>query len=110
MPYLAPIALLFASNLFMTFARYGLLKYPNTPAMAGDLHKMEDCIVRILLRSARQSHRPSRLFCRLAQDHAGDHHAFGVWRIFGHLDRRKPKIKPYGGIDFLMRGGVFFLP
>jgi uncharacterized protein len=30
MPYLAPIALLFASNLFMTFAWYGQLKYPDT--------------------------------------------------------------------------------
>jgi len=31
MPYLAPIALLFASNVFMTFAWYGQLKFPNTP-------------------------------------------------------------------------------
>src|SRR3954469_5259221 len=30
MPYLAPIVLLFASNVFMTFAWYGQLKFPNT--------------------------------------------------------------------------------
>jgi uncharacterized protein (DUF486 family) len=30
MPYLAPIALLFCSNVFMTFAWYGQLKYPGT--------------------------------------------------------------------------------
>ena len=30
MTYLAPIALLFCSNVFMTFAWYGQLKYPNT--------------------------------------------------------------------------------
>jgi uncharacterized protein (DUF486 family) len=30
MPFLAPIALLFCSNIFMTFAWYGQLKYPNT--------------------------------------------------------------------------------
>jgi uncharacterized protein len=29
MPYLAPIALLFCSNIFMTFAWYGQLKFPN---------------------------------------------------------------------------------
>ena len=29
MPYLLPIALLFASNIFMTFAWYGQLKFPN---------------------------------------------------------------------------------
>jgi uncharacterized protein (DUF486 family) len=31
MPYLAPIVLLFASNIFMTFAWYGQLKYPAAP-------------------------------------------------------------------------------
>ena len=31
MPYLAPIVLLFASNVFMTFAWYGQLKYPAAP-------------------------------------------------------------------------------
>ena len=30
-PYLAPILLLFASNLFMTFAWYGQLKFPESP-------------------------------------------------------------------------------
>jgi len=29
MPYLLPIALLFCSNVFMTFAWYGQLKFPN---------------------------------------------------------------------------------
>ena len=29
MPYLVPIALLFCSNVFMTFAWYGQLKFPN---------------------------------------------------------------------------------
>jgi uncharacterized protein (DUF486 family) len=29
MPYLAPILLLFCSNVFMTFAWYGQLKFPN---------------------------------------------------------------------------------
>ena len=31
MPYLAPIVLLFASNVFMTFAWYGQLKFPAAP-------------------------------------------------------------------------------
>jgi len=31
MPYLAPIVLLFASNIFMTFAWYGQLRYPTAP-------------------------------------------------------------------------------
>jgi len=31
MPYLLPIALLVFSNIFMTFAWYGQLKYPATP-------------------------------------------------------------------------------
>jgi uncharacterized protein len=29
--YLAPIVLLFVSNVFMTFAWYGQLRFPNTP-------------------------------------------------------------------------------
>jgi uncharacterized protein (DUF486 family) len=31
MPYIAPILLLCVSNVFMTFAWYGQLKFPNTP-------------------------------------------------------------------------------
>lgn len=31
MVYLAPVALLFCSNIFMTFAWYGQLKFPATP-------------------------------------------------------------------------------
>ena len=31
MPYIAPIMLLCVSNVFMTFAWYGQLKFPNTP-------------------------------------------------------------------------------
>jgi uncharacterized protein len=33
MPYLAPIVLLLASNVFMTFAWYGQLKYPAAPLL-----------------------------------------------------------------------------
>ncbi|HWF64134.1 MAG TPA: DMT family protein, partial [Rhizomicrobium sp.] len=33
MPYLAPIVLLVASNVFMTFAWYGQLKYPAAPLL-----------------------------------------------------------------------------
>lgn len=33
MPYVAPIVLLFASNVFMTFAWYGQLKYPTAPLL-----------------------------------------------------------------------------
>ena len=33
MPYLAPIALLLASNVFMTFAWYGQLKFPTAPLL-----------------------------------------------------------------------------
>src|SRR3954470_25024618 len=33
MPYLAPIVLLFASNVFMTFAWYGQLRYPAAPLL-----------------------------------------------------------------------------
>src|ERR1700752_4177234 len=33
MLYLAPIVLLFASNIFMTFAWYGQLKYPAAPLL-----------------------------------------------------------------------------
>ena len=33
MPYLAPIVLLFCSNVFMTFAWYGQLKYPAAPLL-----------------------------------------------------------------------------
>jgi len=33
MPYLAPIVLLLASNVFMTFAWYGQLKFPTTPLL-----------------------------------------------------------------------------
>ena len=33
MPYLAPIVLLLVSNVFMTFAWYGQLKFPTTPLL-----------------------------------------------------------------------------
>jgi len=107
MPYLAPIVLLFCSNVFMTFAWYGQAEIPECGAVAGGAGQLGHRLFRILPGGARQPHRPSGLFRRPAQDPAGDHHlaVFGVF--FGHVSGRKPKMESHGGIHVLC-GAAFF--
>src|SRR3954470_14124072 len=73
-PTILPILMLFASNVFMTFAWYGHLKF-----------KERDRLCRILAGGACQPLGQRGLFGGAAQDHAGGDHAGGVRRLLGAL-------------------------
>ena len=53
-PQLAPIVLLVCSNVFMTLAWYGHLKFKSVPLVAVVLVSWGDCVRGILLRRARE--------------------------------------------------------
>ena len=59
--YVAPFLLLFASNVFMTIAWYGHLRFQGGAAGDGDLRHLGHRVRRVLPRRAGQSHRQRRL-------------------------------------------------
>ena len=48
-PYLRPILLLIGSNVFMTLAWYGHLRFKETPLILVIFVELADCLYRILL-------------------------------------------------------------
>jgi Putative member of DMT superfamily (DUF486) len=90
-PQLAPIILLACSNVFMTIAWYGHLKFKSVPLVTVVLVSWR--LWGVLLRSARQPHRQRRLFTGGAQDHPGGHHPHCVRRV--HRDLFQGTAEPY---------------
>src|SRR5882672_1549474 len=84
-PYLMPIGLLICSNVFMTFAWYGHLKFKEVPLWGVIPGELGDRIHRVLLRCAGEPLRQRRLFGGATQDHAGSDHAAGLLGVLAHL-------------------------
>jgi hypothetical protein len=83
-PTLLPILMLFASNVFMTFAWYGHLKFKESPlpmVVLASWYRLR----RILAGGAGQPLGQRGLFGGAAQDHTGGDHAGGVRRLLGAL-------------------------
>src|SRR5215475_4882643 len=79
-PQLAPIIFLGCSNVFMTIAWYGHLKFKSIPLVTVVLVSW-DRLCGVLLRSACQPHRQRRLFTGGAQDHPGGYLPHRVRRV-----------------------------
>src|SRR4051794_38586121 len=81
-PTILPILMLFASNVFMTFAWYGHLKFKESPLALVVMVSWGIAFVEYWL--AVPANRCG-LFGGAAQDHAGGDHAGGVRRLLGAL-------------------------
>jgi hypothetical protein len=82
-PYLTPVLLLFCSNLFMTFAWCGHLKFKSVPLVIDQLGALPSW--KILLRGAGESDRQRGLFTRRAEDDPGGCHPLIVFAGFTAL-------------------------
>ena len=80
-PQLAPIVLLVCSNLFMTIAWYGHLKFKSVPLVTVVLVSWGIAFVEYCFAVACQPHRQRRLFARGAQDDPGSDYAHRVRRL-----------------------------
>ncbi len=65
------IVLLTISNVFMTFALYGHLKYPEHASAEGDLRQLAHCINGVLFSGASEPDRFLRIHDGAAEDHSG---------------------------------------
>ena len=74
------ILLLTISNIFMTFAWYGHLKYRKLALWKVVVASWASRYLNILLPGSREPHRFVRIQRRTAEDHPGSHHSF---RLFG---------------------------
>jgi len=105
---MATIILLIFSNIFMTFAWYGHLKYQNVPLWKVTLASWGLAFFRILLSGPRQPDRQPHFQRRAAQDDPGNHHPGGVF-VFLHLvSERGHQVELRGGIFLYRGGGVFY--
>ena len=71
---LFPILLLVGSNIFMTFAWYGHLKFKEARIVEGDPGQLGHRVVRVLPASPRQPPRLENLLTRPAKGDPGSHH------------------------------------
>jgi uncharacterized protein (DUF486 family) len=82
------ILLLTISNIFMTFAWYGHLKYRNE-ALWKVTRQWGHRLLRALLSGARQPHRFVRIHGRAAQNHPGGHYSHTVFSVLYLGDKFK---------------------
>src|SRR5664279_1167787 len=81
-PSVLPVLMLFASNVFMTFAWYGHLKFKESWLPLAVLVSWGIAFFRILAGGAGQSLGQRGVFGGSAQDHAGSHYAGSIRRFF----------------------------
>jgi hypothetical protein len=87
LPFLLPILLLIGSNVFMTLAWYGHLRFKETPLIGVILVSWGDRAGGVLHGRAGQPVGECGLFNCPAQDHPGDRHAPGVRRLLDSLSQ-----------------------
>jgi uncharacterized protein (DUF486 family) len=103
-PQLAPIILLVCSNVFMTLAWYGHLKFKSVPLVTVVLVSWGIAFRGILLRGAGEPHRQRRLFPGRAQDHPGGDHADRVRRL--HRVKEPLSLAQGAGFGLIALGAV----
>lgn len=109
-PALQPFILLLMSNVFMTFAWYGHLKYkehslPLVIMVSWGIAFFEYCIA-----VARQSLGQCGLFGSAAQDHAGSHYAGGVRRFLGAVPEGAARLESRDRLCLYRRRRVLHFP
>jgi hypothetical protein len=106
-PSVLPILMLFASNVFMTFAWYGHLKFKESPLPLVIMVSW-GIVFRILAGGAGQSLGQRGVYGSAAQDHAGSDHAGRVFRIFGVVSEGAAGLESRAGFWLHRRRRVFY--
>jgi len=83
------ILLLTISNIFMTVAWYGHLKFRGEALWKVIMVSWGDRLLRILFPGACEPHRLLPIHHRATKDHSGDHYAHDLSRVLGVLSRRQ---------------------
>ena len=91
--FMTTILLLTLSNIFMTFAWYGHLKYPASAARESRRSQLADRACGILFSSPGEPHRILRVHRRSVKDHSGGHHPDRLFRLFGFLSKRTAEVE-----------------
>src|ERR1700692_4847940 len=92
-PVLTPVALLLVSNVFMTFAWYGHLKFTDRPLWLVVVASRGIALVEYCF-AVPANRWGSAAYNGRAQDHAEGDHALGVRRLLGALSRRAHHPEP----------------
>ena len=99
-PYLAPILLLVGSNVFMTLAWYGHLKFKSVPLITVIVVSWGIAFCRILLGGAGKPDRGRGLFSGGVEDDPGGDHAYRVRGL--HRDLFPRAVQPDSRAGFLL--------
>ncbi len=97
------ILLLTISNIFMTFAWYGHLKFRSEALwkvimVRWEIAFFEYCF-QVLL----------PILCRATEDYSRDHHTVGFSRLFSAISRRQIQMELWRRVCFYRGGGIFYL-
>jgi Putative member of DMT superfamily (DUF486) len=79
------IILLTISNVFMTLAWYGHLKFKESPLWIAIYRQLDDRPRRVLLSGARKLHRFVSIFNSAAENYSRSHHACRVLHFFRNV-------------------------
>jgi uncharacterized protein (DUF486 family) len=107
-PTIKPIVPLVVSNVFMTFAWYGHLKFTDRPLWLVVVASWGR-IWRILIRRAGQPVGQRSLLAGRAQDHAGGDHAVGVRGVRGVYLGARITLNRAVGFALICSGAFFVL-
>ena len=102
--------MLFASNVFMTFAWYGHLKFKEVSLPLVILIQLGNCVLRILAGGAGEPLGQRGVFGGSAQDHAGSDHARCVRRFLGLVPEAAARLKSRAGVRADWPRCVFHFP
>ena len=102
------VVLLTISNIFMTFAWYGHLRFKKSPLWMGH-RQLDDCIFRVLLSGTRKSHRVVSIFNRPVENDSGSDHACRLFDFFSPVFARTIPVELRGRFCVYRRGGVFYV-
>ena len=106
-PAVLPILMLFASNVFMTFAWYGHLKFKESWLPIVVLVSWGIAFFEYWLAVPANRWGSEVYSAAAAQDHPGGDHAGGVRRFFGVVPEGAAGLEPRAGLRADRRGGVF---
>ena len=106
--YIAPIALLIGSNIFMTFAWYGHLKFTDRPLWIVILVSWGIAFFEYCLQVPGNRIGYSRLQPRAIEDNPGNHHAGRFRGVLDFVFERCDQMESPRRLRADRRGGVFY--
>ena len=106
-PSLLPVLMLFASNVFMTFAWYGHLKFKHTWLPVAVVVSWGIAFFEYWLAVPAKSLGQRGVYAGAAQDHAGSDHAGGVRRLLRLVSQGAARMESRTGVCVDCRRRIF---